>query len=284
MPSPDRLRAGSIGYLVGAWQVARGSVHSSYAGAVNVVLDGRWHCLIPARLPQGPTSIRVSDHQWGGLRRVRAGDPAALRGASLRIGPAVVDLRTATVWRPRPASDPREAGLLERAAALRGAALGRGAAPWIPAALEQALGGGIVDDAGRRSPGLSPGAAVAAMIGRGVGLTPAGDDALVGALAATAAMRAVDASAAAGHARLAAAVARHLPGTSDLSAAFLRLAAQGHFAEPVLDAVDAVVSGSGPVLGARLFDVGATSGADTALGLASAVHTIIRMQTSKVAA
>jgi hypothetical protein len=106
---------------------------------------------------------------------------------------------------------------------------------------------------------------VASLIGRGPGLTPSGDDALVGLLAVLHRL---------GPARdgslelLGPAVAAHLHRTGDSSAHYLRLAVAGHLGERLIalrdalatdDAVDAAV--------AAVVATGATSGADALLGV-----------------
>jgi hypothetical protein len=194
----------------------------------------------------------------------------AVRGAAIRLGDAVIDLRTVPVWRPRPLPV-LVPGIARRSEALLAAALARGGAPWIPAAIGSALES---DD---------PAPAVSALLGRGTGLTPAGDDALLGAIAACWCLRAAHPVAAANHARLAPAVSQRLAATTDLSAALLRQAAAGHYSRPVHDALAALLGG-GAMDDLQLFTVGATSGADCALGIAAAVDHIIGRQPDKVTA
>jgi hypothetical protein len=127
-----------------------------------------------------------------------------------------------------------------------------------------------------------PGAAVAQLLGRGPGLTPAGDDVLAGFLVGARAF-AVDAAA------LRAAVAALAPGrTTALSAALLWHAARGECIDEVADVV-ALLCGragrtgpgqaghgrDGPALG-RLLSVGHTSGAALASGLAAAAQAAVR--------
>jgi hypothetical protein len=104
------------------------------------------------------------------------------------------------------------------------------------------------------------------LIGLGPGLTPSGDDYLVGLLAGLEA---------AGHPAvpaLASAVAHAAPGrTTAIGASCLAHAARGHYAERLQDVLIAMATGADDDVLARAIDramaYGATSGADTLVGL-----------------
>jgi hypothetical protein len=248
-PAPA-LRAVARGPRIDPWAPARGTVAHVYRGAVNVRLGSQLWSLVPQDMPDGPTTIRVAADDWSRTAAVAPGDPVVLRAAVLRAGPVLVDLRTATSWQPSPFPAPAT-GMQHRAAAVAQAALHRGAAPWIPSALTAALD--------------APARCVPQVVGRGIGLTPAGDDALVGALAVAAALG-VPAD------DLRAAVLAAAPTTTELSAAFLRQACEGGFHRPLHEAVAALLGGTDDPAGTGLLDVGATSGADAALGAATALR------------
>ncbi len=238
-------------------------MHSAYDGAVNLKLGNRLCTLAPSRIPDGPATIRVADPEWPKLAGASRGDPVALRAARLRVGATVIDLRTARVWHP---ADPPEAiasGALAAAAAARDQAIQRGGATWIPDLVRQAV------------TGRDRAEAVRGLIGRGVGLTPSGDDALVGALAACWVVARSDPGAAQTHTDLAEGVLAGLDQTNDLSASFLEMAAAGQFQDSLWRAGLAVVGGAKPGAKLRLLSMGATSGADCALGLTTALETII---------
>ncbi len=95
------------------------------------------------------------------------------------------------------------------------------------------------------------------LLGLGPGLTPAFDDACVGAMAARRALGA------AAPFRL-----NSLTNTTDISARYLQLAAEGYFGEPLCELV-AAVYGAGDFACAlkRLLTVGATSGRDMLVGV-----------------
>lgn len=107
--------------------------------------------------------------------------------------------------------------------------------------------------------------AVPALIGRGPGLTPAGDDVLVGYLIARGAMRPGE------HRTLATLVlraARH--GTGGPARAFLRMAARGECMDRVAAMRDALLTADGPTLASAVRELealGRTTGRATLTGL-----------------
>ena len=113
--------------------------------------------------------------------------------------------------------------------------------------------------------------AARALIGLGEGLTPAGDDYLVGTLAIL--HRLADGWPAAG------AVARPLTAhaadaTTTVGAAFLRHAVAGQFSEPLCDLAMAKSPAAARAAAAALAGMGATSGADTLAGMRAALDVL----------
>lgn len=105
--------------------------------------------------------------------------------------------------------------------------------------------------------------AVERLVGLGPGLTPSGDDALVGFLAARWSMTGEGGIAAA-------AVERACSATNDISRSFLELAAVGGFAEPLASLARAVAVNDSAEARCRVREclrLGATSGADGVAGL-----------------
>lgn len=244
--------AGAVrrGHRIDPWTAVHGVVAHAYRGAVNLRMGGDLWSLVPQQVPDGPTTIRLAD--WPQVAGVAVGAAAVQRAGVLAVGDVVIDLRTAPAWSPEPWPPRPAAGVLQRARRLAHAALAAGAAPWIPEALAAAI--------------ADPRRAVAALVGRGIGLTPAGDDALTGALAAAAALGEPVPD-------LVGAVLAACGTTTDLAASFLRQACAGDFHRPLHEAVAAVVADTdaGPAT-ARLLAVGATSGADAALGASVALR------------
>ena len=111
--------------------------------------------------------------------------------------------------------------------------------------------------------------AVAALLGRGAGLTPSGDDALAGALLVAHALGTGTV--------LADAVRARLGATTAVSAALLDAAADGYAARPVVTLVDAAVAGDYEAVRRALppvLTIGHTSGADTVTGIRVALDVV----------
>ena len=244
-------RACCLGCRIDVWTPRRGVVQGVFAGAVNLRFGEAWWTLLAADRPDQPSGIRLAPDSPG-LPAVRTGDPVEVRAGHLIAGDAVVDCRAATRWVPGawPAPAP---GLQARVRQLEAAALPRA---WAGAAgMARELCHALADDdaldhAARRA------------IGRGPGLTPSGDDVLVGLLTALGirytALRE----------RLARALAPALPTTTSLSRHLIEEAALGLPGRALHELVAALLSGA-QLAGAtdRVLATGATSGADAALGL-----------------
>lgn len=261
---------------------ARGTgwVHSAFARAVNVELDGSdWVSLHPPGPIPAPFGIACE--RWvdgrglaGAPVRVEAG--TMIVGGALRVelgGAAVVDTRL-----PSPSPMPQVSRCLELADAADHA--GRGLIGAVSALL---TGRAAPTDALSRvaGPALAPLADATAardpeecvrtarpLLGLGPGLTPAGDDLLVGWLAGlwTSGEQGRRLGAAVGG-KLAAAAAER---TGALSRAFLLAAVDGQAAEPVWAFVR---QPDGTRLRA-LVAVGASSGADLLAGYLLARHAL----------
>lgn len=107
--------------------------------------------------------------------------------------------------------------------------------------------------------------AAGALIGFGEGLTPAGDDCVLGALAAVHRLAPGWLAAHAGQRDRLAEAARTR--TTDLARDFLLEALDGRFAEPVLVLLTALSDDLAEDAARRLLSMGATSGADTLCGI-----------------
>ena len=120
---------------------------------------------------------------------------------------------------------------------------------------------------------------MAGLVGRGIGLTPSGDDALAGALLVAHALGAGDG--------LADAVRARLHATTAVSAALLDAAADGYAARPVVTLVDAAVVGDPDAVRRALpavLAIGHTSGADTVTGIRAALDALTLAVSAEVAA
>jgi uncharacterized protein DUF2877 len=231
-------------------------------------------------------ALYVRDLRFGRLAVVAIADVGGVPGGMLVDGvpdlrtldaerrPLVVDVSSATRWSPRLPAAARfssRRGLAARVGLARqfatetvdapaagrgfGALLASAAAPHI-AALRSAL---ITGDARVAE------AAAVALIGLGIGLTPSGDDFLVGLLAG------LEATHHPARSSLAAAIASEAPSrTTAIGANVLEHAARGEFTARLHDVVialaDDAAAGLDRAVG-RAMAYGATSGADTLVGL-----------------
>jgi hypothetical protein len=244
----------------------RGVVVSVHARAVNLLLDdGPLVALLPAESPLHPWAVAVT-LAVRDLASVVEGAPVLVANGVVEVGRLkielagleVVDLRLRRRLRALPAAT---------RALSRHACAAPPAGPFEPAlgaALERFRADGEIR-------GLS------ALVGLGEGLTPSGDDVLVGLLAGLDAAREASADAAALRERLRAELERGASRTTRLAAQMLDAAAAGFYAEPVLGLLQTLAL---PRPGAKaleqavadLLAVGHRSGADTLRGIVAALE------------
>lgn len=272
------LPAFSMGYLASAMlqQSSQFEVHSHFENALNLVTDsGEMMTLTGMHVPSFPTSIRVCAPTWWDWRLGGSARQVGYSSGVLRHAAWSVDLTRARCWVP----DCRD--IEPSLAALSTEALGE---------LERALSD-HVDQTGVQSAlclyenhsSVAPKpiiawqddvarveAQVIQLIGFGLGLTPDGDDFLLGYMAALSPWRLH--GYVSGHlSAVGAIVNRHLHRTTDVSRHYLRLATGGHFSQPVLQLVDAMARGDNHPSLRQLADnvlcFGASSGADCMAGM-----------------
>jgi len=247
----------------------RGFVVSVHARAVNLLLDdGPLVALLPAKSPLHPWAVAVPLTR-SDLARVTEGAPVrvsngVIEAGALRIelaGLEVVDLRLRRRLRALPAA----ARALARHT---GTTPAKGPfEPALAAALERFRSGGEVRG-------------LAALVGLGEGLTPSGDDALVGVLAGLDAASEASGDAAALRERLRAELERGTSRTTRLAAQMLDAATAGFYAEPVLGLLEtlALPRPAAKALEravATLLAVGHRSGADTLRGIGVALGRLV---------
>ena len=251
----------------------RGVVVSVHARVVSLLLDdGPLVALLPAESPLHPWAVALAIPRRD-LARVTEGAPVrvsegVIEVGSLRIelaGLEVVDLRLRRRLRALPG-----AGLKALA---REAAVQPAAGPFEPAlaaALERFRAGGEIRG-------------LAALVGLGEGLTPSGDDVLMGVLAGLDAAREMSGDAAALRQRLCAELERGTSRTTRLAAQMLDAAAAGFYAEPVLGLLQtlALPKPNAKVLERAIADllaVGHRSGADTLRGISAVLERLALAQ------
>ena len=266
------LAVESIGYLVPRPDF-RGRVHSVFAQACNLACKDMLLTLGAYGAGNGPTTLRLARGAPDDLRDLfDVGEPIHCRQGRVPTRRTELRLCGASVWRPAergPSLPPSrieahlrnaQLRLAQRRATHASVVDGEGAA--VAAALRDACRALDCEQATRH---------VDKLIGWGEGLTPAGDDFLIGLVAGLAALVHGDERRWRFHDGLAAALACRTQGTTPIAAHFLRLAAAGHYTEPLIRLRHALIcEDESAVVDAALqsaLAVGATSGADTVSGL-----------------
>ncbi|KDR27729.1 DUF2877 domain-containing protein [Caballeronia zhejiangensis] len=241
--SPITLRGLSIGYLArpGLSRTGDFAVHSSFRHALNLVAQtGDWFTLVDAACENLSCGARVSAPPgWDWRDHARPGERVAFSNGRLTGATWQADLTGAACWQPalqsgtgvRMSPDALSARH-ERVAARLAAHCARhavaGALQWLPGWPAHAR-------AVRLSPYDDPAtlaATVHALVGLGGGLTPDGDDYLLGYLAAIWAALGDPQIDVHRHV-LSTELPANLHRTNDISRHYLQLALDGHFNEPV---------------------------------------------------
>lgn len=254
----------------------RGRVHSAFARAVNV----EWlepggglltlHGPSPLAAPFAMALTAWPEAHQRASWELEPGLPVLARDGRLVVGGLAVD------WRCAPVTDLRVTPGAEHARATRDrlvnalasfAHLGGAASlASVPGCAARAAAAGAIRDRDPRAFAR----ASRSLMGLGEGLTPAGDDWLVGALAA---LHRLGQHWAFEDGHLASVLVGEATGrTTTLGAAFLGHALAGEFSEPARDLAAAESLSSARAAAARLSAMGATSGADTLAGMRAAVH------------
>ncbi len=224
-------------------------------------------------VPAGPASV-VLRHHLGSMRAdavLDAGAPVALDNGRLVVGRGsaaiTLDLRAAEVLPSTVAAVAHEWAAATPA--------------WLLTALQpapeladriDAVCGALHGANTERLGAVRLGRALDRLIGYGPGLTPAGDDAVVGTLAVLhrwSPELAIE---------LATAVRARLPRTTVYGRLYLRHASAGRFAAGIRSVLQALQPPAGCAEGrravAKLLDYGATSGGDTLLGIAAGLRLV----------
>jgi len=214
-------------------RLGAGVVHSAFRGAVNVrVADALLSVVVPSTggVPNG--IVLAQDYDLGS--RITTGEAVSFDSRALRVGSVLVDLRYAERWSP----------LLSA----RGAFV-----PWSRVA--PLVGGLRLDERWMRPP------CVRKLVGLGDGLTPDGDDILVGY---SAALRVTGHPRAQEVAEEAAALA---PGrTTDIAVMFHQHAARGEYSQRIHVLMERLIAGPTARDIEATLNWGASSGAATLLG------------------
>ena len=266
----------TIGYLVPRTDFT-GRVHSVFAQACNVACNDTLLTLCASSVGTGPATLQFAGGAAVDLRNLfDVGERVDARQGCVQTGRAELRLTHASVWRPaaprrllpaaRIDAHLRNAGLrLAQRRRTHSSVIDREGAP-VVAALGDACRALDREQAARQRDRL---------IGWGEGLTPAGDDFLVGLIAGLDALVHGDERRHRFRDAFAAALGSCTNRTTPIAAHYLHLAAGGHYTEPLVCLRDALLAEDrSDVVDAalrRVFAIGATSGADTVSGLLAAL-------------
>jgi len=244
-----------------------------FARACNLACDHSLLTVCTSGVGNGPTVLRLALGAAADLRdHFEAGEHFDARDGALRTGRIELVLHRASVWRPAAPTRALHPACIERRLRLARRLVDerRATQPNVLDTVARPVLGALADACRTldREQALRQ---LERLVGWGEGLTPAGDDFLVGLLAGLEVLARGDERRLRFHRAIGAAVTARTHRTTPIAAHCLRLAAAGHHAEPLLELRDALVSAvdEGAVATAlrRALAVGATSGADTVSGL-----------------
>jgi hypothetical protein len=271
------LQVDRIGYLVPPG-IAEAVVDSSFRRACNLALGSTLLTLHGGDAGAQPTGLQLAPGSPSDLRALFSpGERVRGDAEGLRTGRVAVRWRRARVWRPAPAPAPAEPDVV--AARLARAAQRLRTAATLPLVDVDARCAAL-GRACRADDRLRVVAIARDMVGRGEGLTPACDDALMGLFAGLEFDAPGPEPCAGALAALRQAVLASLARTTPIAAHGLRLAAGAHHGEHLLGLREALTASAArtpltPALDAVLSQ-GASSGVALAAGLIAGIGARLR--------
>lgn len=287
------FHAASVGYLVehGPREALHYQVHSRFQHALNLSSSsGELLTLLSPRYPNLPTAIRVATPPGWDWRH-QSESRISLEKNVLRGGNWSADLNRVPCWRPearRTADDLALGTVLSAYPTLASQLARRCRLHEVRSSLQLVPGW----PSGGRVPRLNPGDAglalehgISELIGYGSGLTPDGDDYLLGYLSALWPWQRFTGIAV--HLKSLRRVIRsQLYRTTSISRHYLALALQGHYSQPIDhltnvlmrgDALSDVVNSANQVM-----EFGSASGVDCLAGFLHGIRTLERLTQAEV--
>ena len=262
--------ARSTGYLIPREDFSC-AVHSVFTNACNLEWEGALLTVASLATGNGPTTVVLTDPSLDLRRLFVRGEIVRCQRSALRSQRTRVQLAHASTWFPPAQRDVLDVPLTGANMHLAQQCLSRTRAT-NPSVIDHEAAGVVATllAACRSRDSSEACRLVARVIGWGEGLTPAGDDFLVGWLAALGRLGCCDRDREFVAAVRGAILAR-IASTTQISGHFLSLAAQGHFVEAIHCVLDALLCQQRLEIAEnaveRLLQVGATSGADLCTGL-----------------
>lgn len=267
-------------------RTAEGRIAAAFDRSFYAELGTHWICVGSSSIGSGPLHVLCEGWSSGAFA---VGQRVTVTANVVHVDDApLASLAGAPVWTPEPPPAWTQAQLLaglrvadrvwdampadEGLAALGQTKTPESSPPLLAAAIPGVRALERIAGRAEHSPAPADRAALAELIGLGPGLTPSGDDVLIGALLALASLGRDDTRDA-----LWAACRSALDRTCDISRAHLQAAARGYGAAVLHDAIHAIVSGNTekvePAL-AAVSAVGHTSGRDGMAGALVALRAV----------
>ena len=262
-----------IGYLAPTTDFD-GMVHTVFARACNIACKCGLLTIAAHDIADGPTVWRLDSVASPDFRALfQPGERLRCRRRVATGRNLTLDLRRAVSWCPDPLPpvSPRQLACNVELATAALAKRRRACSSVIDGDASTSLL--ALESACRRLDLEGATAEIDRLVGWGEGLTPAGDDAIVGLLAAIGALARADPERASFQRSLSAVVRTRAARTTVVSRHYLRLAAGGHFNADVARLSRALLGGESDNEAAvhraldEAFNVGATSGADMVSGM-----------------
>ncbi len=261
-----------VGHLVPAADF-NGCIHSLFARACNIACGETLLTVVADGLADGPTTLKLAPRVAPDLRLFfRTGERLRCRNGVASTDGVELRLAGATVWRPAPARAAASSSQLTANLRSEHVALANRRRTHSSVIDREAIAiVGALGEATRSVHVEKASAQLDRLIGWGEGLTPAGDDFIVGWLAALDALAGGDAARIRFLRASSEAIAARASRTVPIAGHCLRLAAQGHFNADVTGLRNALLGGRDrAVIQAALqgaLETGATSGADMVAGM-----------------
>ncbi len=161
-----------------------GTVHSVFSSSFNIVVEDFLVTVHDAHMSHTPTSIRVqstSSVPWSD--RVSVGQTVAVHGGLLRVGSISLNLSELPIWKPASDCEHSPSGILMLRDLERICRDHKAGGVDLSVELQAAVARLQASLNSLNTDFVELGDAVEALIGLGPGLTPSGDDVLVGVLA-----------------------------------------------------------------------------------------------------
>jgi hypothetical protein len=242
------------------------SIHSVFKKVINIKTGIGLISIVAAGIGKSASYIVIDKDIDFTAYNIKAGDPVSFNGNCIIIDKFIIDMEDAQIWNDTIGSSfkcKKTKISLENLKSFK-SMVDRYAAK--NSAWEKLHNDRDFNERIKKLKGENPSKAVKCLVGLGPGLTPTGDDVLLGFLSV---FNTCDDYIPVREAFINE-ILSNLKYTSDISGYFLKMAAEGHYHEYVQNVLYSMVSGlpeSVSISVGKLLSIGATSGTDIAAGM-----------------